>query len=249
MARDHSARLGVLRVTVTRRLRRLIFGLALVSVAAASACAGCLAALPDVGRAPELAVRIEARHHEAQSTGVPSRLAHAVIASEDAQFGDDVALNVLVGATRAARAWIGGQSNPGGATIDQQLAKALFDPGSGAADTLRQIGLGIKLGLRYSHRQILAMYLNVNYFGNGFWGVTQAAEGYFGVRPSGLTWAEASMLAGLLQAPSAYDPLRHRAAAKARQQYVLERLVADGVLSPGQARAAFRRPLPLRATG
>jgi penicillin-binding protein 1A len=91
------------------------------------------------------------------------------------------------------------------------------------------------------------MYLNVNYFGNGFWGVSDAAGGYFGVRPKQLNWAEASMLAGLLQAPSAYDPLRHHEAAKTRQRYVLQRLVADGVLSPTRARRAFRQPLPLRA--
>ena len=174
-----------------------------------------------------------------------------MIASEDAQFGDEVVVNVLIGAARAAGAWIEGQGNPGGATIDQQLAKALY-PGSGTADTLRQIGLGVKLGLRYSHRQILAMYLNVNYFGNGFWGVGEAAEGYFGVRPARLTWAEASLLVGLLQAPSADDPLAHYAAAKARQQYVLDRLVAEHVLSPSRARAAFRSRLPLerqRAAG
>jgi membrane peptidoglycan carboxypeptidase len=238
------------RARLRRRLGRLALrlagGVVLLCLAAAFACVGCLAALPGVSGAPTLAARIELRHHEPLGTQVPNRLAHAVVASEDAQFGDEVVVNVLSGAARAAGAWIGGQPNPGGATIDQQLAKALYDHRSGPTATLRQIGLGIKLGLGYSRRQILGMYLNVNYFGNGFWGVSEAAEGYFGVRPSQLNWAEASLLAGLLQAPSAYDPLRHHEAAKARQRYVLQRLVADGVLSPARAHRAFRRPLPLR---
>lgn len=122
---------------------------------------------------------------------------------------------MLRGVARAAGGFIAGQANPGGATIEQQLAKALYGS-SGSIATLRQIGLGIKLGMDYSRRRILGMYLNVNYYGHGFWGVNEAAEGYFGVRPAHLNWAEASMLAGLLQAPSAYDPLRHYRAARAR---------------------------------
>jgi penicillin-binding protein 1A len=112
--------------------------------------------------------------------------------------------------------------------------------------TLRQIGLGIKLGLHWSHHQVLAMYLNVNYYGHGFWGVRQADAGYFGVAPARLTWSEAAMLAGLLQAPSAYDPLRHLELAKQRQQHVLAQLVANGKLTQRQAASAYRAQLPLR---
>ena len=61
-----------------------------------------------------------------------------------------------------------------------------------------------------------------------------------------LTWAQASLLAGLVQAPSAYDPYRHLGRARARQRHVLDRLVATGVLSPGAANAAYAAPLHLR---
>lgn len=234
-----------------RRGRRLVAraaaGLGLACVAALSLCAGCLAALPTVAGAPTRAARIEAQHHERIDTPVPPRLAQAAIASEDGQFDDEVIINVLIGAARASGALFNGAGNPGGATIDQQLAKALYATQSGPTDTLRQIGMGLKLGLAYSQRQILGMYLNVNYFGNGFWGVGEAAKGYFGVGPGRLDWAEASMIAGLLQAPSAYDPLHHLAFAKARQRYVLQRLVEDGVLSASKARAAYRITLPLQS--
>lgn len=75
---------------------------------------------------------------------------------------------------------------------------------------------------------------------------TQAAEGYFGTASARLTWPEAAMLAGLLQAPSAYDPLRHPELARERQRHVLSQLVANHDLRPRRASAAARARLPLR---
>ena len=202
--------------------------------------------LPGVGDARHRTEQMMAIHHEGAGMPVPSRLAAAVIATEDEHFDDNVVFNVATGVGRAGLDLLNGGSSPGGATIDQQLAKQLYGDGGGIGATLQQIGLGIKLGMHWSHRQVLAMYLNVNYYGNDFWGVRQAAEGYFGVTPTRLTWSEASMLAGLLQAPSAYDPLRHHALAKQRQQHVLEQLVANGKLTQPQASSAYRERLPLR---
>ena len=90
------------------------------------------------------------------------------------------------------------------------------------------------------------MYLNAIYYGNGYWGEIAAAHGYFGVSPRRLTWAEAAMLAGLPQAPSAYDPKLHLALAKARQRHVLDQLVANGHLTTAAADRAYGEPLPLR---
>jgi penicillin-binding protein 1A len=92
------------------------------------------------------------------------------------------------------------------------------------------------------------MYLNAVYYGNGYWGDVAAARGYFGVNPDELTWAEASLLAGLPQAPSAYDPIVHFALAKLRQRHVLDQLVANHYLSRAQADAAYTAALPLRGT-
>lgn len=93
---------------------------------------------------------------------------------------------------------------------------------------------------------ILGTYLNAIYYGNGYWGDIAAAQGYFGVSPRHLTWAEAAMLAGLPQAPSAYDPELHFALARRRQRHVLDQLVVNGHLSAPAADRAFREPLPLR---
>jgi penicillin-binding protein 1A len=90
------------------------------------------------------------------------------------------------------------------------------------------------------------MYLSAIYFGNGYYGVLAASEGYFGLPPDQLSWAQASLLAGLPQAPTMLDPLQHLALARQRQSYVIDRLVATGVLTRAQAAAAAAAPLDLR---
>jgi penicillin-binding protein 1A len=234
----------------SRRLLRALCMILLLVVAivlvALAAGAVYVATLPGVGDARARAERLMAAHHEAPGMPVPPRLASAVIATEDEHFDDNVVLNVATGAGRAGLAVLDGGTNPGGATIDQQLAKQLYGQGSGLGGTLRQIGLGIRLGLHWSHHELLAMYLNVNYYGNGFWGAKQASEGYFHTSPSRLSWAQAAMLAGLLQAPSAYDPLAHPALARARREHVLDQLVANGKLTAPPARRAAATALAPR---
>lgn len=203
--------------------------------------------LPGVGDAEARVEAILARHgSRALSPPPPSRLADAVISTEDENFYDGVILNVASGAGRAAVAALQGSEEVAGSTIAQQLAKRLYPHGGGVVGTLEQIGVGIKLSLHYSHEQVLDMYLNSIYYGNGYWGIVAAAHGYFGVSPRRLTWGEASLLAGLPQAPSAYDPVQHLPLARLRQRHVLDQLVANGYLTSAEADAAFREPLPLR---
>jgi membrane peptidoglycan carboxypeptidase len=229
-----------------RALRTVLLLIVAVLVIALAAGAVYVATLPGVGDARARAQRLMAAHHEPAGMPVPPRLAAAVIVTEDEHFKDNVVLNVATGAGRAGLAVLDGGTNPGGATIDQQLAKQLYGSGTGLGGTLRQIGLGIRLGLHWSHHELLAMYLNVNYYGNGFWGARQASEGYFHTAPSRLSWAQAAMLAGLLQAPSAYDPLTHPALARERREHVLDQLVANGKLSARQARRAAVTALAAR---
>jgi len=89
------------------------------------------------------------------------------------------------------------------------------------------------------------MYLSAVYFGHGFYGLPAAARGYFATAPADLSWAQASMLAGLVQAPSAYDPYAHLDLARRRQRHVLDQLVATGTLTASQADTAFAAPLGL----
>jgi penicillin-binding protein 1A len=199
--------------------------------------------LPSVTDADARVDHILSVHHGTDlGLSPPRRLGDAVVAVEDEHFYANFIINMLEGAGRAALAALHTSQDPGGSTIAQQLAKQLY----GSNGTLREIGLSVKLYVNYSKAQILSMYEDAVYYGNGFWGAEAAARGYFGVSPYALSWAEAAMLAGLPQAPSAYDPLRHLALAKERQRHVLDQLVVNHYLTTAQADAAYRQRLPLR---
>jgi membrane peptidoglycan carboxypeptidase len=142
--------------------------------------------------------------------------------------------------------YLTGKPDQGGATLYQQLAKILYVPGpSGVLGKGEQMLLGIKLALSYPKAKILQMYSDVAYFGDGYYGLQAASCGYFRVTPAALTWPQAALLAGLVQAPSAYDPLAHPALARAREAHVLGRLAATGTLTHAQAERAYRQPLHL----
>ena len=194
-------------------------------------------------RVRELAARDGATHVNA---AVPALFAESIVASEDARFYAEPGIDP-VGIARAGWATLTSSSgDPGGSTLSQQLAKILYTDGhSSLAADLEQVVLAVKLNLHYSKAQILQMYAATVYFGHGFYGLHNAACGYFGIPPNRLDLTQASTLAGLVQAPSAYDPLRHRALARSRQRYVLARLVATDKISPAQARAAALAPLNL----
>jgi penicillin-binding protein 1A len=246
-ARWRRARPSIQHPTSGRRprpaLRRAALAAAGLIVVLAIAGVVYLQSLPGVGGAETGARQIMASHREGDAMPAPSRLVDAAVSVEDEHFYDNVAVNVMSGMGRAFLAALQGGGDTGGSTIDQQLAKQIY-----GGSALRDIGLGVKLALAYSPRQIMEMYLNVAYYGHGYWGVAQAARGYFGATPARLTWGEAAMLGGLLQAPSSYDPLAHPALARARERHVLSQLVVNHYLGARTATAALAAPLiPRRA--
>jgi penicillin-binding protein 1A len=220
--------------------------LAVVIAVTLLAAAGLLAVIlssPSVTNAPARVQAILAAHHAPSDHGViPTRLAAALLATEDSRFYGDPALDPR-GVARAAIGVVTNNGNDGGATIEQQLAKMLYAPGTSLGAELRQVGVAFRLDERFSKTNILAMYLDAAYFGDGAYGVTAAAVHYFGVPPGQLSWAQATLLAGLVQAPSKYDPHGHFSRARARQAHVLARLVATHQLTAGEAAAARNAPL------
>src|ERR671936_549718 len=111
-------------------------------------------------------------------------------------------------------------------TITQQLVKnTLLGPQQTAERKIKEAFLAMELTRRYSKDEILEMYLNEIFYGNHAYGIEAAAETYFGKRVNDLTLAEASLLAGLPQAPAFYDPYTNLPAARERQQYVLDQMV------------------------
>jgi len=235
------------RASFRRYLARPAIAASAVIVLLLGGGAAYLLSLPGVGGAEARVRRILAAHNGvAAPLPPPAKLAAAVVAVEDENFYANVVIDVIDGAGRAALAAAQRGGDPGGSTIDQQLAKRLYPHDAGLGGTLEEIGLAVKLSMSYSKAQILSMYLNSVYYGNGFWGDVAAAHGYFGVSPRALTWGEAAMLAGLPQAPSAYDPEFHFALARQRQLHVIDQLVDNHDLLQAQANTVFAERLPLR---
>jgi len=234
------------RSTARRRIIRGAWALIAVVAIVVVGSTAYVISLPGVGDALSRVKQIVALHHGVyERPPPPPRLGDAVVSVEDEHFYDNFVVNVAAGAGRAALGVLQTDRDPGGSTIDQQLAKQLYGGGSGIAATLKSIALGVKLSLSYPKQEILGMYLNAVYYGHGYWGDVAAARGYFHTTPDRLDWAEAALLAGLPQAPSTYDPLEHLAVAKQRQLHVLDRLVVNHYLTQAQANAAYRERLPL----
>jgi penicillin-binding protein 1A len=187
---------------------------------------------------------ITAHHAGPPLTALPARVSAAVLAAEDHRFFQHHGLDVqAVG--RAAGGLLTGR-DAGGSTIEVQLVKLLYTGGRHRfLDQAEQAAVAVKLDRTYTKTQILLMYLNSEYFGHGFYGVTTAAHGYFNTDPQNLTWGQAALLAGLLKAPSYDDPLRHPDRALVRRSQVVERLRAVGALTTAEAVVANRTTLQL----
>ncbi len=177
---------------------------------------------------------------------VPLVLEHAVVAAEDERFYVHHGLDTL-GTARAVWDDVTGLcACEGGSTITQQLAKLVYYPDQ---DRLTRkvpgMAVALKIELHYDKRQIIADYLSVVRMGYGLVGARPAACAYFGHGLADLTVAQAAELAGSVQAPSDYDPRYHPDLARDRRDYVLDRMVETGYLSPSQAAADKSHPVLL----
>ena len=232
---------GPVRRPRRRWLRRALVALALVAGATAVLLALAWVALPDVGDARDrVDALLAARHGRPAHLGPGAPVSRSAVAVEDQRFWSHHGVDPHSLARVLVAAVDGRGGDPGGSTIPQQLAKLLYtgdrhDP----LGKLEQVGLAVKLSARWPRADILAMYLDAAYYGHGYWGVASASHGYFHAAPQRLGWAEASLLAGLVQAPSAYEPTSHFSAARRRQRHVLDRLVATGALTGPRADAAY----------
>ncbi len=223
-------------------LRRIVFVVTMLVTTALAAGAVLMLVTPSVSNAERIAQADAERYHSVfPGPPVPSRFADALISTEDHRFATEPGVDPLaIGRVLLAGLTGSGSGQQGGATLYQQLAKMLYTPGRGGLGVeIEQVALAIKLRYSYPRSQILRMYADVAYFGNGFYGIASASCGYFGRPPSRLSWPQAAVLAGLVQAPSAYDPLTSPGLARSRETHVIARLVATGVLTSRQATAAL----------
>ena len=186
-----------------------------------------------------VAEKLKKNEHYVPLDEIPLSLRQAIIAIEDSRFYSHKGLDPS-GIARATIVNVeAGQIEEGGSTITQQLAKNLFlTQEQSFTRKIEEIMLAINLERHFSKDEILEMYLNTIYFGSNFYGVWEAAKGYFGKEPSELTLAESAMLAGLPQAPSAYSPYVDYMLAKKRQLTVIKAMVGANILTEREAERA-----------
>lgn len=169
----------------------------------------------------------------------------ALIASEDKDFYKHHGFSPLgIGNAVWQNIRPGGLDN-GGSTITQQLvASALLTKDRTLMRKYQELVLSVEIERRYSKDEILEMYLNSVYFGEGAFGIEDAARTYFNKSAKDLNTAESAMLIGLLPAPSAYSPLNgDPKKAEIRQDYVLNRMVEEGKLTEAEAKKADDKKL------
>jgi len=154
-------------------------------------------------------------------------LQNAVIATEDRSFYKNDGINY----GRFFLAIITGGRSGGGSTITQQLAKnAYLSQDQTVQRKAKEFFLALELTKKYSKQEILTMYLNNAYFGNGVWGVEDASKKYFGVSASQLSLDQAATLAGMLKGPELYNPLSSIEDSTNRRDTVLQNMVAAGYI-------------------
>ncbi|WP_050182551.1 transglycosylase domain-containing protein [Domibacillus robiginosus] len=167
---------------------------------------------------------------------MPEHLQEAIVAVEDNRFYEHGGFDVK-GIIRAAFTnLMAGSRVQGASTLTQQLTKnALLSPEKTYRRKIEELFLAVEIEKVYKKEEILEMYLNTSYFGNGAWGVQNAAKSYFGKDVSELTLAESSMLAGMVKAPSRYNPIDHMDNALDRRRVVLKQMVKYGYLTEAEA--------------
>jgi len=178
---------------------------------------------------------------------IPPLLAKAFVAAEDGRFYDHPGLDfwsvfrALVNNVRE------GRRSQGGSTITQQVARSLLlSPEKTYLRKVKEALIAWRIDSLLSKDEILYVYLNQIYLGDGAYGVEAAAQVYFGKHVSELTLGEMAILAGLPQAPSRYSPLDHLELAQQRQRYVLNRMAEDGYISADEAHLAFVFPMQFK---
>lgn len=157
---------------------------------------------------------------------IPRVMCQAVIAVEDKRFYNHSGFDI----ESIARATVvnveAGEIAEGGSTITQQLAKNLFlSQERSFTRKFEELLLSIEIESHFDKNKILELYLNTIYFGSNFYGIYDAAQGYFGKKPKDLTLAECAMLAGIPNAPSVYSPYVNFSLAKNRQNIVLDAMI------------------------
>ena len=177
---------------------------------------------------------------------IPKVMQDAVLAIEDARFYRHGGVD-YVGIIRAGLAQLNKAKSQGASTITMQVARNFYlSTEKTFTRKIYEILLALKIESQLSKEQILEVYMNQIFLGQHAYGFAAASEIYFGKPLQQITVAEAAMLAGLPQAPSAYNPISNPERATRRQQHIIQRMLDNGFITPQQAEAARKQELTYR---
>ncbi|MQA31928.1 MAG: PBP1A family penicillin-binding protein [Luteitalea sp.] len=180
---------------------------------------------------------------------VSPNLVHALIAIEDQRFYDHKGFDLIRIGSAAVSNIRSGRTAQGGSTITQQLARQSFlTPEKTYRRKLQELILAARIEQMYSKPEILELYLNKVYFGDGLYGIESASRGFFGKHASGLSVSEAALLAGLVKSPSTYAPTVSMERAVARRNLVLQVMHETGAIDEPTWQAARAEPAKLQDT-
>ena len=176
-------------------------------------------------------------------------LVKAIISIEDQRFYDHQGVDTVRIAAAALANVREGRRAQGGSTLTQQLARQAFlTLDKSYVRKLKEVIVAAELESEYSKDEILELYLNKVYFGDGLHGVEAAAQGFFGKSAADLTLAEAALIAGLVKSPSSYAPTVNLKRAITRRDLVLQTMVGSGVVTAAEAEEARAQPVQLKST-
>ena len=163
---------------------------------------------------------------------MPETYVQAVVSVEDHRFYDHFGLDLIAIVRAVVNDIKAGRYVEGGSTITQQLAKNLyFSQEKTMSRKAAEVFLALEIEQKYTKDEILELYVNSIYFGDGYYSVGEASEGYFGKPASEMNDYECTLLAGVPNAPSKYAPSKNLALAEKRQQKVISRMEACGYIT------------------
>ena len=179
---------------------------------------------------------VQAQANYTPLENIPVIYKNAVIAIEDHRFYDHGGFDVIATARALLHNALADEVREGGSTITQQLAKNLyFDNSPSFTRKLAELFVARAIEKEYSKDQILATYINCIYYGDGYYNIYDASTGYFGVMPAYLSDDQATLLAGVPNAPSLYAPTVNLTLARERQQQVLRAMIDNDMLTREEA--------------
>lgn len=177
---------------------------------------------------------------------IPKHMVDAVVAVEDKRYFEHDGMDMRAIARAFVTNFSAGGTVQGGSTITQQLAKNVFLSHERTwSRKWSEVLLAKKIEENYNKQEIMEMYLNQIYYGDGAWGIKRAAYTYFGKQVNQLTVAESALLAGLIKAPSALTPYKHMDKAKERRNVVLQLMKEQSLITETEYNVSVNEPIEI----